>query len=301
MKIPVLAGPTASGKTAAAVELAQDFPLEVVSADAMMVYKGMDIGTAKPSPAERKGVPHHLIDVLAPDKAFSVADYVYLAETAIAEILERGKIPFVVGGTGFYIRALVQGLPTTPEVDDAVQAPFWKRFEKEGLESLHQDLLQQSPTDAQRAQRNPRRVIRALEILQRTGKAPSAFPMTEPAHSYQQAYLLPGLDVLEPRIEARTETMFEAGLVAEVEGLLAQYDSFATARQAIGYKEVMSYLAGEITLEESKAAITLATRQYAKRQRTWFRKTPNSLRLEALALEVMHELTNWLETCAQLA
>ena len=295
MKIPVLAGPTASGKTSAAVELAQDFPLEIVSADAMMVYRGMDIGTAKPKLAERKGVPHHLIDVVSPDEAFNVADYVRLAEVAMADVLARGSVPLVVGGTGFYIRALVQGLPTTPEVDGSVQAPLWERLEKEGLESLHQDLLARSPADAQRAQRNPRRVIRALEILQRTGKPPSEFPLTQPAYSYTQASLLPSLDVLEPRIEARTETMFEAGFVAEVEGLLAQYDSFATARQAIGYKEVMSYLEGKVALEETKAAITLATRQYAKRQRTWFRKVPDATRLEAVASEVMRDLEKWLK------
>ena len=295
MMIPVLAGPTASGKTSAAVELAQVYPLEIISADAMMVYRGMDIGTAKPTLAERKAVPHHLIDVVAPNTAFNVADYVRLAELAIEDVLERDKVPFIVGGTGFYIRALVQGLPTTPEVDEDVQAPLWERFEKEGLEPLHQELLVKSPADAKRAQRNPRRVIRALEILERTGKAPSEFSMTKPAYSYKQLSLLPSLDVLEPRIEARTEAMFEAGLVAEVEGLLAQYDSFATARQAIGYKEVMSYLAGELTLEESKAAITLVTRQYAKRQRTWFRKVKESTRLEALAADVLGELREWLE------
>lgn len=295
MKIPVLAAPTASGKTAAAVALARTIPLEVISADAMMVYQGMDIGTAKPTLTERGGVPHHLIDVIEPDKAFNVADYVRLAEAAIADVLKRGKLPLVVGGTGFYIRALVQGLPTTPEVDETVQAPLWARLEREGLEPLHQALLRQSPADAQRAQRNPRRVIRALEILERTGKPPSAFPMTIPAYRYDQTVLLPSLEVLESRITDRTEAMFCAGLLDEVSALLKRYKTLATARQAIGYKEVIDHFAGRLTLEEIKAAITRATRQYAKRQRTWFRKVPDAIKIEALAPDVMGELREWLE------
>jgi tRNA dimethylallyltransferase len=293
MKIPVLAGPTASGKTALALELARDLPLEVISADAMMVYKGMDIGTAKPTPEERAAVPHHLLDVVNPDEAFNVADYVRLAEQAIREVLEGGKMPLVVGGTGFYIRALSSGLPTVPEVDEKVQAELYKRLEGEGLEPLLRELESFSPSDAKRTERNPRRVVRALEIIGRTGKAPSDFPMTTPAFSYDKIILAPSMEELRPRIEARTEKMFASGLVEEVISLFRQYPNLPTAKQAIGYKEVIDYLAGQIKLEQAKAAVTLATTQYAKRQRTWFRKESGTV-YERLAHEVSGEVKSWL-------
>ena len=277
MTVPVLAGPTASGKTDLALELAEHVDLEIVSADAMLVYEGMDIGTAKPTPEERARVPHHLIDVVRPDEAFSVAEYVAEAESAIAAVQERGKVPLVVGGTGFYIRALSEGLPTVPEADEGVQAPLWARFEEEGLEPLEQELARLSPPDAARAQRNPRRIIRALEIIQRTGKTPSEFERTRPRFSYSKVVLMPPPEVLTERVAARTERMFERGLVEEVELLLARYPHQPTAMQAIGYKEVVAYLQGQSTLEEAKAAVTLATVQYAKRQRTWFRKEPGAV------------------------
>ncbi len=292
--IPVLAGPTASGKTALALGLGKRFPIEIISADAMMVYRGMDIGTAKPTLEERRGVPHHLLDVVNPDEAFNVADYVRLAEQAIREVLERKKIPLVVGGTGFYIRALSDGLPTVPEADEKVQAELYERLEREGLEKLLRELEEISPKDAKRTERNPRRVVRALEIIQRTGKAPSDFPMTTPAFSYDKVILAPTMEQLRPRIEARTETMFAAGLIDEVIRLFRQYPTLATAKQAIGYKEVVDYLAGQMTLEQAKAAVTLATTQYAKRQRTWFRKELGKV-YERLADDIQKEVMWWLE------
>jgi tRNA dimethylallyltransferase len=294
MNIPLLAGPTASGKTALALELARYFPLEVISADAMMVYRGMDIGTAKPSSQERSSVPHHLLDVVNPDEPFNVADYVRLAEQAIKEVLERKKIPLVVGGTGFYIRALVEGLPTVPEADETVQAELYKRLEREGLDKLLGELEHASPSDAKRTERNPRRVVRALEIIQRTGKAPSDFPMTTPAFTYDKVILAPTMEHLRPRIEARTEAMFAAGLTDEVIRLFRQYPTLATAKQAIGYKEVVDYLAGQMTLEQAKAAVTLATTQYAKRQRTWFRKESGKV-YENLASDIQRDVMLWLK------
>ena len=189
--IPVLAGPTASGKSALALRLAQVLPIEIVSADAMMVYRGMDIGTAKPTLTERQRVPHHLIDILNPDEPFSAFGYVGRAERAVAEVLERGKLPLVVGGTGFYIRALSEGLPTVPPADAEVQAALWERLEREGLDALVSDLERLSPPDAQRAERNPRRVVRALEIVERTGRAPSSFPSTNPALWLRQSGFTP--------------------------------------------------------------------------------------------------------------
>lgn len=303
LRIPVLAAPTASGKSEVALALAERLGLELVSADAMQVYRGMDIGTAKPSAAERERVRHHLIDVVAPDEPFSVADWVPLAEAAISGALARGRLPLVVGGTGFYLRALAEGLPGAPAADAAAQAPLWARLEREGLDPLLHELEAASPEDAARAQRNPRRVVRALEILARSGRPPSAFAPVPPAHRYQVVTLLPEAAALEPRIAARTEAMFDRGLVEEVSALLARYPAWPTARQAIGYKEVAAFLAGDLTLAEAKAAVMLATTRYAKRQRTFFRRWPRAphLRLAATAPAARAELAAWLEPLAPQA
>lgn len=278
--VPVLGGPTASGKSALALGLAERFGLEIVSADAMMVYRGLDIGTAKPTPDERTRVPHHLLDVAEPDETFSVARYVRLAEGAIAETLARGRLPLVVGGTGFYIRALTEGLPTVPAADPEAQRPLWERLGREGLDALEADLDALSPDDARRAQRNPRRLVRALEIWERTGRSPTSFPLTPPRYRYSKKRLEPGREALAARIEQRTATMFAAGLVAEVQGLLERFPASTTAFQAIGYKEVRSALAGEYPLTDAPEAVARATRRYARRQETWFRREPGMARLE---------------------
>ena len=293
--VPALGAPTASGKSAVALELAERLGLEIVSADAMQVYRHMDVGTAKPTPAERARVPHHGIDLVDPDASFSVADWVHHAEEAIGDVLERGRHPFVVGGTGFYLQALARGLPTVPEADPAVQEGIWQELDDDGLEPLLAELRAAAPEDAARAQKNPRRVVRAVEILRRTGEPPSSFPFTEPAYRVEQAVLLPAMDALRPRIEARTARMFAAGLVEEVRELLARFPNATTALQAIGYKEVAEHLRGEATLAEAEAAVTLATGQYAKRQRTWFRKRSASFRRPVLASEARDGLAAWLE------
>ncbi len=277
-----------------ALTLAAEMNMEIVAADAMQVYRGMDIGTAKPSSEDRRRVPHHLIDVVTPAEAFSVADYVRLAEAAIGEVLARGRLPLVVGGTGFYIRGLAEGLPTAPAADPEAQAPLWKDLEERGLAPMVAELERLSPTDAARAQRNPRRVIRALEVLRRTGRPPSAFPRTTPAYRYDKVALLPTMETLRPRIDRRTRSMFEAGLVEEVRELTAAYPEPATALQAIGYKEVATHLAGRSTLEEARLAVTIATLQYARRQRTWFRKEPEARHIPQTAEEVVGELRTWL-------
>lgn len=293
-RVPVLAAPTAAGKTAAALQLGTRLPLEVVSADAMMVYRGLDIGTAKPTVSEQARLPHHLIDVVDPDERFSVADFVKLAEAAIQDVWRRGKLPVVVGGTGFYIRALSEGLPTVPEASQEVQAALWARLEREGLDALLRELAAFSPEDAVRSSRNPRRVVRALEIIERTGRAPVSFPLTRPAFQYDKVILLPPTSALQPRIALRTEIMFNRGLVEEVAALQRRFPAQTTARQAIGYKEVLAFLEGETTLDEAKRAVTLATTQYAKRQRTWFRKEKGATVYEALATDVVDVLERWL-------
>jgi tRNA dimethylallyltransferase len=300
--IAVLAGATAAGKSGAALRFARDQrakgrTVEIINADAMQVYVGMDKGTAKASSAERADVPHHLLDVVTPDTAFSVADYVTRAEACLTDVLERGNIPLLVGGSGFYVRALRQGLPTVPAADMTVQAPLWAVFEREGIEVLERRLQAISPEDASRTQKNPRRVIRALEIIERTGNAPKDFPMTHPKFSYALLAILPPLDVLQTRIAERVDTMFAAGLVNEVRGLLEHYPDQPTALQAIGYKEVGQYLRdlhdlrgdlhdlrdlhgdlrGELSESACREQVRRATLQYAKRQRTWFRKEVRQL------------------------
>ncbi len=272
MRIPVLAGPTASGKTALALALAEALDLEIISADAMLVYKGMDIGTAKPSRVELASVPHHMIDIITPDMPYSVKDYAETTEAIIEDILSRGKLPIVVGGTGYYIQALAKGLPTVPKPDMTVQQEFWNRFEEEGIDPLHAELEAFSTEDAIRAQRNPRRVIRALEIIKRTNKAPKEFKNTLPKYQYQKFFLNPESEALKERIHLRTEQMFEQGLLKEVKQLVALYPNRPTAMQAIGYKEVLAFFDGKSTIDEIKEAINVATTQYAKRQRTWFRR-----------------------------
>ena len=274
-RIAVLAAPTAAGKTAAAMAMARSTPLEIVSADAMQVYRGLDIGTAKPGPLEQVRVRHHVIDVVAPTVAFSVADYVRHAEAAIEDVLERGLVPLVVGGTGLYLRALAEGLPGTPSADRTLQAELALELEARGLDALLEEIARASPADAARTQRNPRRVLRALEILRRTGRPASAHPRRPPRFRYASAVLLPDQATLEARVRARTRRMIDGGWLDEVRALIPTMPRWATASQAIGYEDLRRHLQGECTLEEAVARIETATLRYAKRQRTWFRRTPS--------------------------
>lgn len=292
--IPVLTGPTASGKSALALKLAQEYPIEIVSADASLVYRGLDIGTDKPSLEQRAAVRHHLIDILDPDEPFSVAHYLERAEEAIAEILQRGNIPLVVGGTGYYIRTLSEGLYEIPAPDAEVQRQLARELEQRGLEALVAELQAASPEDARRAGRNPRRVLRALEVLRRTGIPPSRFPRRKPRFSYRKAVLWPPFEALKARLLARTARHFEQGLLEEVRRLFERYPAQPVALSAIGYKELLGYLRGEYGLEEARRRIEHNTIAYARRQYTWFRKEPGDVTfLEALAEEAWPLLREW--------
>ncbi len=293
--VPMLAGPTASGKSDAALRLAERYGLEVVTADAMQVYAGMDIGTAKPTVDERARVPHHLVDVVTPAEPFSVADYVRAAEAAIDSVLARGRLPIVSGGTGFYLRALREGLPTVPPADFEAQAPLWEAVGQGRLDELVSELEAKAPADAARAAGNPRRVVRSLEVLRRTGRPPSAFPTLPPRHRYDLAVLMPPAPELRTRIAGRARRMFERGLVAEVATLLEAYPEQPTALQAIGYKEVVAHLRGEASEEEALAAVELATQRYAKRQRTWFRSERDATYFHGTGEQVTAELDAWIE------
>lgn len=298
--IPVLTGPTATGKTELALRLGQRYPMAVVSADASVVYRGMDIGTAKPSAAQQQQVRHYLIDLLFPSQAFSVSDYLQHAEEAIQETLEQGQIPLVVGGTGYYIRALSEGLFELPEPDPLLQAELWKVIEAKGIEPLRAELEAKSPQDALRVQRNPRRIVRAVEVLRRTGIPPAQIPKRAPRFRYKKLILLPAWEWLEPRLQARVEQMFQQGLVQEVEALLAAYPQMPTALQSIGYKEVARYLQGACTLEEAQQSVLRATQAYARRQYTWFRKEPGEVTfVPSGGEEAWAEVRTWFEGVMQ--
>jgi tRNA dimethylallyltransferase len=265
-----LVGPTAAGKSAVALALARRLDAEIVSADSMQVYRGMDIGTAKPSPAERAAVPHHLIDVAEVSDRFNVARYVELARAAIAGIQRRGRTPLIVGGTGLYLRALGEGLGETPDRDPALRAAL----EAMGRERVLEELRRVDPEAAARiGPHNLRRLVRALEVCRLTGRKSSELRR---AWDLERSPRMHGLERdradLYARCDARVEAMFRAGLVDEVRSLLSRgLGENTTARQALGYKEVIAHLRGEATLADTIALVKTRTRQFAKRQITWFR------------------------------
>ena len=279
---PTLAvvGPTATGKSALALELAERYGGEIVNADALQVYRGLDVGTAKPTAGERARVPHHLLDVVEPTERFSAGDFARRARAALAEIHGRGRLALVVGGSGFYLRALFAGLSPLPRADPRLRRELRRRARDEGPETLHAELARVDPEAASRlAPADVQRVVRALEIV-RVGGRPWGEQTADRPLGHDP---LPGVwigltlprTVLYDRIEARVGHMLERGWVAEVEGLLARgVGRDAPAFQAIGYRQLVRQLRGELALESAVAEIVQATRRFAKRQITWFRKEP---------------------------
>lgn len=313
-RLPVLAivGPTASGKSAVGMELGRRLGGEIVSADSMQVYRGMDIGTAKPTRSEQADVPHHLIDVADPDEVWNVARYQELAAAAIADIAYRGGLPIMVGGTGLYVDAVVRGFLFPDEGrNPEVRARLQREAEAAGPEGaavLHARLALADPEAARRIHPNDlRRIVRALEVHEVTG-----CPITRlqrkhvPALAYDARLfgLTMPRDALNRRIDMRVDQMVADGLALEVGGLLRMgYNPEATAMQAIGYKEFALYLAGRETLEQAVDAVKLETRKYAKRQMTWFRKHHDITWLDMeefsgpsdVAEEIMLRLADWME------
>jgi tRNA dimethylallyltransferase len=295
--VPVLVAPTASGKTAAVLRLARTPAgpdLEVVSADAVQVYRGFDIGTAKPTAAERARVPHHLVDVVDPDTPMDVAAWTMAAEAALGDALARGARPLVVGGTGFYLDALEHGLPTTPPADPGLRAGLEAELAADGLAALADELRAASPADAERAQSNPRRVLRALEVLRATGRPPSSFPRRPPRFALRAFVALPSAETLEARVGARVDAMLAAGWLDEVAALATRVPPTAPAWQAIGYAELARVVRGEADLSTATEAVVLATRRYAKRQRTWFARRPaGAQRLAGTLDELVEDVERW--------
>lgn len=283
-KILVIVGPTASGKTRMAVELAQRHNGEVISADSMQIYRTMDIGTAKPTQEEMGGIPHHMIDVADPEEDFSVARYVEMAARCVDDVLARGKLPIVAGGTGLYIDSLLSGRTFAPfSPDSALRGELERELEEKGGQAMLEALAQVDPEAAQRLHPNDhKRIIRALEVYRSTGK-------TITQHNRETQAVPPRYDALTiglafqdrqamwRRIDQRVDEMVAAGLEDEVRRLLTSGISpKCTAMQAIGYKEFTQALSGEMTWQEAADVVKLRSRQYAKRQLTWFGRNPNT-------------------------
>ena len=306
-KVVVICGPTASGKTDLAIALAQTVNGEIISADSMQVYQFMNIGTAKPTMEEMQGIPHHMLDVARPDEPFSVALYKEKADASIKDILSRKRLPIVAGGTGLYINSLIYNIRFSETVcDEAFRGKMNALAETEGPKALHDRLRAVDPESAERIHfNNVKRVIRALEVYEFTGK-----PITEHQSESRQIpapyrYLVFFLDMereeLYNRIDKRVDRMVQAGLIDEVKALLQMgYQPGSTAMQGLGYKEMIRYLEGEITLEEAIYILKRDTRHYAKRQITWFKAVQGIIRLEAGAGNIENNtkiIREHLETC----
>lgn len=276
-KVIVLAGPTATGKTDLAIELALMVNGEIISADSAQVYRYMDIGTAKPTPEEQRGIPHHMMDIVYPDEAFSVAQFKALAEAAIRDILARGKVPIVAGGTGLYISSLVYNIQFSETISDQGFRERMKALaEQYGPEYLHNRLKAIDPISAEKIHpNNVKRVIRALEVYETTGRPISehqALSRTKPPEfDYRLFGLIMDRQRLYERIEQRTDIMMKKGLADEVARILGMgYSRDLVSLQAIGYKEIAAALYGECSMDEAVQQIKLNTRHLAKRQIAWF-------------------------------
>lgn len=277
MKHPLVAivGPTASGKSELALRVAAAFSGEIVNCDALQLYRGFDIGTAKTPAQARRGIPHHLFDVLDPKTGFSAGDYARAAREAIASISARGRLPVVVGGSGFYLRGLLEGLPALPARDESLRTRLSAR-EQRRPGALHRLLRRLEPAAAARIHpRDTQKVIRALEIRLLTRAALPAPSTATPLDGFRLFLmgLAPERRLLAEAIAARTGQMFQSGFIEEVRGLLEQgLSGDEKPFESLGYKQALAHLRGQMSLEEAMEATETATRQYAKRQLTWFRR-----------------------------
>ena len=282
----VIGGPTASGKSKLAVELAKKVNGEIISADSMQIYKEMNIGTAKVNKEEMQGVQHYLVDFVSPDERYSVSNFKKDAEKAIEEILEKGKTPIVVGGTGLYIDSLIYGIEfQNEEVDLEYREKLNKIADEKGLESLYKKAQEIDPEAMKKISINDRkRIIRVLEIYHKTGKTKTEQELqsrkNEVKYEYKVFAITMDREKLYERIEKRVDFMIEQGLIEEVKQILEKYHTFPTAMQGLGYKEVVEYLKGSCTKEEMIEKIKKETRHYAKRQLTWFRKNKEIIWLD---------------------
>lgn len=279
IKIAAIVGPTASGKTALSIELAERFGGEIISCDSMQIYREMDIGTAKPDMAERRGIPHHMIDICEPTEKFSCSDYAEKATACIYDIVSRGKLPIFCGGTGLYLDSVIRGVRDDGAASDPAFRDAMQRFADEnGADALHSRLASVDPEAAETIHpNNTRRVIRALEVYHTTGKTKTQLDKESREKNPLFDALIIGLnyenrDILYSRIDKRVDLMLQNGLLKEAKELYSKglLSPTTTAGQAIGYKELLPFLEGSISIEEAADQLKLDTRHYAKRQMTWF-------------------------------
>lgn len=303
-KVIVICGPTASGKTSLSIELAKKINGEIISCDSMQIYKDMDIGTAKPTPEEMQGIKHYLIDFVSPNKRYSVADFKKDAKNAIKEILNKGKVPIIVGGTGLYLDSLVYEIEyQNIEFDENYRKQLEQEVEEKGLEYLYEKAKKIDEIAIEKISKNDKkRILRILEIYYATGKNKTKQEIEsrkkEVEYDYKIYALLWDRQELYDRINKRVDIMMEQGLVQEVKNILQKYDEFPTAMQGLGYKEVVEYLQNKCTKEEMIEKIKMETRRYAKRQMTWFRKNKQTVWLQGKEsiqnnINVILEGINW--------
>ena len=279
-----IGGPTATGKTALSVALAKEFGGEVVNADSMQIYRGLDIGTAKPTAEERQGIPHHLMDFLPPEAPYSVADFTAAAVPLIEQLNSAGKLPIVTGGTGLYITSLMKGTAFAPEkTDPAIRARLQTEADEQGSAALYARLQQIDPAYAEKLHpNNLPRVIRALELFEATGRRMSeqqraALAAEPPYRSLCICLTCRDRAELYRRIDRRVDSMLQNGVLEEAKLVYDNRETYRTAAQAIGYKEFFPYFAGEMPLNDCANRLKQATRNYAKRQLTWFRHQANGV------------------------
>ena len=295
-RVLAVVGPTAVGKSALAMELGARMPIEIVSCDSLMVYAGMDVGTGKPTAADRAAVPHHLLDVVSPAEPFHAARWADLARAAIAGIVTRGRTPVIVGGTGLYLRALTGGLFEAPPPDPLIRARHRAEADAAGVEALHARLRVVDPETAARIlPRDLVRISRALEVFEQTGRPISELRrQAEPAAPLSAATVVidPPLGDLRPRIDRRFDAMIAGGLLEEVRALRAAFGVDARPLQALGYRQMGDFLDGRCSFDEAVAAAKAATAAYARRQRTFFKKQPAAA-WRASALPGPEEVLVW--------
>ena len=287
-KVVVICGPTASGKTSLSIELAKKIDGEIISCDSMQIYKDMNIGTAKVTKTEMQGIKHYLIDIISPEERYSVADYKKAAEKAIIEILEKGKTPIIVGGTGLYVDALIYGIEyPNIEFDEKYRKQLENRVETEGLEALYEEAKKIDKQAVQKISSNDqKRILRILEIYHATGKnktqQEAESRKNDVKYDYQVFAINMDREILYNRINKRVDIMMENGLIDEVKQIKKKYNKFPTAMQGLGYKEVVEYLENKISKDEMVEKIKQESRRYAKRQLTWFRKNKENIWLDGM-------------------
>ena len=304
-KVIVIVGPTASGKTALSIELAKKINGEIVSCDSMQIYKDMNIGSAKPTTEEMQGIKHYLIDEVEPTQRFSVAEYKKRAEQAIEEIIEKGKTPIIVGGTGLYANSLIYGIEFDQiKFNENYRNKLMQEAEtEEGLQKLYEQAKKIDPKAMEKISFNDKkRIIRVLEIFHSTGKTKTQQEIESRKKELKYNYKVFAINIerqkLYERINKRVDIMIAQGLIDEVKHILKKYKEFPTAMQAIGYKEVVEYLNGSITKDEAIEKIKQESRRYAKRQITWFKRIEDIIWLNGLEkiqnnLEIILEEIHW--------